>query len=100
MRVSRGVQNKVLEAMAMARPVVAASACVAAIEARAGIEVVVADSADGYVQAVGALLDERERAHAIGLAGRRRVERDYRWPDQFGPLDRQLAALHLQGALS
>ena len=36
LRLARGIQNKVLEAMAMARPVVVASACVEAIDAVPG----------------------------------------------------------------
>jgi glycosyltransferase involved in cell wall biosynthesis len=90
LRLARGLQNKVLEAMAMARPVVAAQACVEAISAKAGQELLAADQVDDYVRAVDGLLRDQASATAVGLAGRQRVIDDYGWTSQLAVMDRYL----------
>jgi polysaccharide biosynthesis protein PslH len=93
LRLARGIQNKVLEAMAMSRPVVAASACVAATCAQAGREIVAADDdAAAYVEAISTLLAQPERAAALGVAGRQRVLASYTWPAHMAVLEEHLQA--------
>jgi len=58
LRIARGVQNKVLEAMAMARPIVATPNAVQGIEGVTGRELTVAETAGEFAAAVGrALVD-------------------------------------------
>ena len=92
LRVARGIQNKILEAMAMARPVVAAQCCVAAIDARPGHELVGAETVTDYVTAVAHLLDQPDLANTIGAAGRQRVLNSYSWDAHLSRLDRFLPA--------
>ena len=92
MRVARGVQNKILEAMAMARPVVAARECVTAIDAAPGDELLAADSADAYRIAIQSLLNDPARATAIGAAGRQRVVLQYSWDAHLRAIDQYLPA--------
>ena len=87
LRLARGIQNKVLEAMAMARPVVAASSCVAAMDVRAGEHLLAATDAADYVRAVAELLAAPEKAAAIGRAGRERVLQAYGWGARLAGLD-------------
>lgn len=89
LRVARGIQNKVLEAMAMARPVVATPACAAPLSARAGVELEVASDAQAFAAKVQALIDPA-RAQAMGRLARERVLRDYAWPASFAQLDAAL----------
>ena len=84
--IARGVQNKLLEAMAMAKPVVASPAAFEGIEAEAGRELFVADGADAQAQAVCALLADPLLAKRTGAAARRRVERAYGWEARLAPL--------------
>jgi sugar transferase (PEP-CTERM/EpsH1 system associated) len=91
LRLARGIQNKVLEAMAMARPVVAASSCVSVIDAQDGRDLVSATDASDYVEAVSALLADPSRAAAIGRAGREQVIASYGWDARLADLDRFLA---------
>ncbi|MDE2275122.1 MAG: TIGR03087 family PEP-CTERM/XrtA system glycosyltransferase [Burkholderiales bacterium] len=91
LRLARGIQNKILEAMAMARPVVAARECAEAITAERGTELLEAADAAAFVQAIDALLHDPARAAAIGQAGRRRVLQSYGWQAQLQPLDDLLA---------
>jgi polysaccharide biosynthesis protein PslH len=93
LRLARGIQNKILEAMAMGRPVVAAQECAEAISAYTGREMMAAADAGSFVHAVDALLAEPQRAAALGAAGRHRVLLDYSWDAHLSSLDRHLAAL-------
>ena len=92
LRLARGVQNKVLEAMAMARPVVAAAACVEAIDARPGVDLLPAHDASDYVGLIDRLLHEPQRAAAVGRSARERVVSIYSWTAQLAALDAYLAA--------
>lgn len=69
--IARGVQNKVLEAMAMARPVVLTPAAATGIDAQAGRDFVVAEpQGDVFADEVLALADDPARADHIGRAAR------------------------------
>ncbi|OJV32132.1 TIGR03087 family PEP-CTERM/XrtA system glycosyltransferase [Sphingomonas sp. 67-36] len=85
LKLARGVQNKVLEAMAMARPVVASLAAAEGIDHDGAIRV--APDADAFVAAVGALLADPAAARALGAAARARVIARYDWAAALAPLD-------------
>jgi sugar transferase (PEP-CTERM/EpsH1 system associated) len=91
LRVARGIQNKVLEAMAMGRPVVAAQDCANALDATPGEHLLGAGSAGEHVQAIDALLADPQQARRIGDAGRQRVLDVYSWPASLNVLDTRLA---------
>ena len=93
LRLARGVQNKVLEAMAMARPVVAASACAEVLDALPGADLLAATRADEYLEHIDSLLRDPARAEAMGAAGRERVLHHYTWAAHLSVLDRALAAV-------
>lgn len=97
MRVARGVQNKILEAMAMGRPVVAARDCVEAIDAKDGEELVSAATPTDYIRVIETLLQQPEQAAAIGLAGRQCVMRSYSWDAHLARIDRYLPTLNFVG---
>lgn len=97
LRLARGIQNKVLEAMAMARPVVASSPCAAALFAVAGVEIVAAQEPDDYVAAVISLLGDAELSRRIGERARDRVLASYGWPSALATLDEALSALPTPG---
>jgi sugar transferase (PEP-CTERM/EpsH1 system associated) len=78
LRLARGVQNKVLEAMAMGQPVLATSAAIRGIDATTPPGVVVADTAPALAQAAVALLNSDDRAER-GLAARRFVAEHFDW---------------------
>jgi sugar transferase (PEP-CTERM/EpsH1 system associated) len=87
MRLARGVQNKVLEAMAMARPVVAAGECVAAIDVIEGEEICAASSVADYVESIGRLLVDCDRSVSLGISGRECVLRKYSWGSNMEQID-------------
>jgi len=83
---ARGVQNKLLEAMAMARPVVASAAAAEGIDATPGEHLLVADGANAMAEAVGSLFDDRAAAAAMGQAARARMVERYGWDARLAPL--------------
>jgi glycosyltransferase involved in cell wall biosynthesis len=85
LRLARGIQNKVLEAMAMARPVVASVAAAEGIDHGGTLRV--ADDAATQVAAIAALLDDPRAAAALGAAARARVIARYDWAARLAPLD-------------
>lgn len=74
-----GIQNKVLEAMACATPVVATETAVSALLASPDRDLLVARDAEGFAQAILALLADPAHRQAVGRAGRRYVERHHNW---------------------
>jgi len=81
LRAGAGLQNKVLEAMAVGTPVVATPRATAGLDVRPGEHLLVADDADGLARAAVALLRDPWRARALARAARAFVERRYRWED-------------------
>jgi sugar transferase (PEP-CTERM/EpsH1 system associated) len=93
LRVARGMQNKVLESMAMQVPVVASSRAFEGLDAVAGEHLLVADTPQGFAAHVVALLREPELRQRIAQAGRQRIEACHTWPACLQRLD-QLIAPH------
>lgn len=86
-RVARGVQNKVLEAMAMAKPVVATQEAFAGIQAEPGQDLLVTASEAGeFAQAVLELWQSPHQAASIAASGRKRMQEHYSWQVQLQPL--------------
>jgi glycosyltransferase involved in cell wall biosynthesis len=74
-----GIQNKVLEAMACATPVVATPAACGGVLAKPGEQLLVAENADGCAGHVLRLLDDPTLARRVGTAGRAYVEAQHDW---------------------
>ena len=91
LRLARGIQNKILEAMAMARAVVAADSCAGALDAVSGRDLLAAGSAEDYVREVSAMLENPERAMTMGVAARERVLARYSWDAHLAGFDPYLA---------
>ncbi len=88
LRVARGVQNKVFEAMAMARPVVVSAAVAQGIHAAPLAEFDVASDAHEFARKVLELMDPAV-GDRMGRLARQRVLSDYNWDAQlarFGEL--------------
>jgi polysaccharide biosynthesis protein PslH len=87
LKIARGIQNKVLEAMAMARPVVATPQAHEGIDAVPGEHLLVAQSPELIVKDILALVADPARAAAMGQAARARVLAHYDWSATLAPLD-------------
>jgi sugar transferase (PEP-CTERM/EpsH1 system associated) len=89
LRVARGIQNKVLEAMAMAKPTVLTPATAAALSALQGAEIEVAAEPREFAAKVLESMDP-VRGEGMGMLARSRVLADYAWPASFKVLDELL----------
>jgi len=74
-----GIQNKVLEAMAMGTPVVSTPAGCAALVAEESQEVLIADGEEELAAAVLQVLSDPVLARRLAVAGRRYVETHHNW---------------------
>lgn len=91
LRIARGIQNKVLEAMAMARPVVLSAAPAVGLAASDGRDCVAADGAEAFADGVVRLLADPDRRQAMGRRARDCVLANYSWQAHLGVLDQLLA---------
>jgi polysaccharide biosynthesis protein PslH len=87
LRIGRGLQNKVLEAMSAARPVVLTSLAACGIAANDGEHYLVADTPEDFAARVVLLLNDGGKAHRIGRAAHRFVADHYHWPAEMGKLE-------------
>ncbi len=74
-----GIQNKILEAMATGTPVVSTSKALSALQAEAGRDLLVADTAEEFSQAVLRLMNDRDLQMSIGGAGAFYVRTHHNW---------------------
>jgi sugar transferase (PEP-CTERM/EpsH1 system associated) len=89
MRIGRGIQNKVLEGMAMARPVIVTPQALAGIDAVPDTHLLLARDSDGFVRSVEKIMDPAF-AKALGAAARRMVLESCDWADSLEKYDRVL----------
>jgi sugar transferase (PEP-CTERM/EpsH1 system associated) len=93
LRNARGIQNKVLEAMAMGLPVVGTRAATQGVDGAHGRDYLVAETAEEQVEAVCGLLRDSGRARELGRGARAFVEANYDWETCLRPLDSTLERL-------
>ncbi len=101
LRVGGGTRFKILEAMAMGRPVVSTSLGAEGISAQPGTDILIADDAESFAAAVGRVLDAPSLAAELGGRGRALVEKHYSWEAASGRLEHFfLTLLERRGRLS
>lgn len=86
LQLARGVQNKLLEAMAMGRAIVASPGAAEGIDAENGRHLIVADGAKDTADAVLALIADPARRATLGSAARARMVDRYAWEATLAPL--------------
>ncbi len=85
-RIARGLQNKVIEAMAMGKPTVAAPPAVAALKAEVGRDLLSPTTADEWVRTLTELLGDANRQAELGANARRYVEEHHHWDRCLRPM--------------
>ncbi|MEO6717216.1 MAG: glycosyltransferase, partial [Novosphingobium sp.] len=86
LNIARGVQNKVLEAMAMCLPTVLTPGAATGIGANNGKQLVIAESDEELAHAAIKLLQDTRRARIKGLAARNFVCDHANWQSALAPL--------------
>jgi len=86
MMIGTGLQNKLLEAMAMQIPCVTSTLANNALCAKEGSEVLIAATANQYAEHIVSLLEDRKMAETIGMGGFALVKRNFSWQGATAPL--------------
>jgi glycosyltransferase involved in cell wall biosynthesis len=82
-----GTRVKILEAWAAGTPVVSTRLGVEGLDCEDGTNVLIADDASGFTNAVARLLESGGERARIGSAGRHLFEKQYTWPAAWKSLD-------------
>lgn len=86
LRIARGIQNKLLEAMAMAKPVVASAEAFEGVQAVPGRDILLAGGAEEMAMLIVEVICDGHPN--MGQAARRAVEAAHQWSTTLRPLDR------------
>lgn len=100
LQIARGMQNKVLESMAMAIPVVATRRVGAGLGVGAGAPLFLADTPDEFRRLILELVDSRERRMKVAAESRLLVETEFSWPRAMQRFDAIVAECLLQAAIN
>ncbi|WP_431101842.1 glycosyltransferase family 4 protein [Roseateles noduli] len=86
LRLGAGVQNKVLEYMALGLPTVSTTMGLEGFHASHGRDLLVADGTESLAAAVVRLLDDRALAEAMARSARHYVESTHSWSAMLAPM--------------
>ncbi len=86
LRLGAGVQNKILEYMALGLPTVSTERGLEGFQARPGIEISIANDAQGFADAVLLLLDDRSAADRMAKSARGYIETYHSWEAILSPM--------------
>lgn len=86
--IARGIQNKILEAMAMRKAVVTSQAASKGVAARSGREIVHATSPQEWIEAISNLWNDTTKRREIGRQARLFVESHHHWDHCLAPIGR------------
>lgn len=96
LRIGGGTRLKIVEAMALARPVVSTSIGAEGIDIEHDRDLLLADTPSEFADAVLSLLARPAEAAELGLRGRRLVEDAYSWDSSAGRLERLIEELAMR----
>lgn len=85
--VGTGMKNKILEAMAMGKPVVTTKKALGSLRARHGKEIIVAQNEQEFAVWSIKLLKEEKLRNKIGAAARNYIKKFHRWSDRVTQLE-------------
>lgn len=93
LRIARGLQNKVLEAMAMGKPVLSSPAALAGLHKHALHPAVCVTSINDWISQLLQLFSDPLQCQQLGNAGRNYVETWYSWESCMQPLHELFAKI-------
>jgi glycosyltransferase involved in cell wall biosynthesis len=100
LRIGSGTRLKILEAAAMAKPIVSTTLGAEGLDLRNGEEIILEDSPHAFAKGIAMLLTDPSRAAAIGSAARRAVEQLYSIPALCQQLRLLLDSLEIPAAMA
>jgi len=106
LRIARGIQNKVLQGLAMGKAVLATPQAIEGLAVQPDVHLLQASTPHQWVEAIFRLLDDAELRARLGQAGRDYTQQHHRWEDHLRVLGRLLGwedrndTHHRRGALA
>jgi polysaccharide biosynthesis protein PslH len=97
LRLARGVQNKVLEALATGKATVASPQSLAGLRTRGSVPVLSASTPTEWVESVIRLMDDPTERQRLAVDGRRYVEKFHHWDKCLEPLEMILGLPNVPG---
>jgi glycosyltransferase involved in cell wall biosynthesis len=97
LRIARGIQNKVLEALAVGKPVIASPQALEGLAIKPGEHAVQADTPSQWATAIFQLMDNAPYRRRLASAGRMLVCKNHHWENCLAPLAKSLD-VHLSSA--
>jgi polysaccharide biosynthesis protein PslH len=97
LRIARGLQNKVLEAMALSRPILSSAAALAGLTSNQPSPAIAVETPEQWATALGEMFTNLPRCQELGHAGRKYVENQYSWQASLEPLHRLIAEVKQTG---
>jgi len=86
LRIARGIQNKLLQAMAMGKAVIASPAALEGLDVDVGTDALEADTPGEWRRCITKLLGDGASRSSLGRAARDRVVATYNWSARLRPL--------------
>lgn len=93
MRIGTGLQNKLLEAMALGTPCITTTIVNNALHANNGEELIISNSKDEIIKAIHTLLKNNELRERIAQNARTFVKTNYNWKNSVNELSQQINSL-------
>jgi glycosyltransferase involved in cell wall biosynthesis len=90
LRIARGIQNKILEAMAMGIPVVATPRAFEGIEANPDRDLILGEDVEKIAEGIIKLIKEVSLRKSLSGSGRAVIEKNYCWTKNLEKLDKIL----------
>lgn len=90
MRIARGIQNKVLEALSMAAAVVATKDALTGLDAVPGIHVLQADTTEDFARSCITLIENLQLRRTLGEAARKLMESGWSWESRLNAFEQLL----------
>lgn len=95
LRYGSGLQNKILEALTLSKPVVTTSVGFEGLNATTGKHLLVADTPLAFAEKVCEVIKDPEHGQALGESGRELIENNYTWeriaPELHSVVDKALS---------
>lgn len=79
LQIGTGLQNKILEAMALKVPCITSELCNNALKGTNGVHLLTARNPNGYIKAIHDLLDNEDFANQVALTGHDFVRQHFSW---------------------
>jgi sugar transferase (PEP-CTERM/EpsH1 system associated) len=86
MMIGTGLQNKLLEAMAMKIPCITSTLANNALRAKPDSEILIAGTPEEYANQILKLLSDTQRANTLAIAGHELVKKEFSWDGATKPL--------------